>query len=73
MSSLVIVAQRFINISFQATVVSSKTSLDKGILHHKFLTSHIWKGEQYPPQLHDSLLKLLGMVGAKARNWLTEC
>jgi len=42
-----------------ATVVSSKTSLDKGILHHKFLTSHIWKGEQYPPQLHDSLLRLL--------------
>ncbi|KAL6057002.1 Myotubularin-like phosphatase domain [Balamuthia mandrillaris] len=42
-----------------ATVVSSKTSLDKGILPHKFLTSHIWKGDKYPAYLHDHLLKLL--------------
>eukprot|EP01087_Luapelamoeba_hula_P012480 TRINITY_DN3484_c0_g1_i2.p1 TRINITY_DN3484_c0_g1~~TRINITY_DN3484_c0_g1_i2.p1 ORF type:complete len:2043 (+),score=287.04 TRINITY_DN3484_c0_g1_i2:206-6334(+) len=42
-----------------ATVVSSKTQLDKGIMHHKFLTSHIWKGEQYPTHLHDTLLKLM--------------
>jgi serine/threonine protein kinase len=42
-----------------ATVVSSKTSLDRGILHHRFLTSHIWKGEQYPSHLHPVLLLLL--------------
>jgi hypothetical protein len=42
-----------------ATVVSSKTSLDRGVLPHKFLTSHIWKGDLYPTHLHDTLLLLL--------------
>jgi len=44
----------------QATVVSSKTMLEKGILQHKFLFNHIWKGENYPVYLHPHLLLLLG-------------
>jgi hypothetical protein len=34
--------------------------LEKGILQHKFLFNHIWKGDQYPAYLHPHLLLLLG-------------
>src|SRR3989338_4566284 len=43
-----------------ATVISTKTrALDQGILHHDYLRMQIWKGEEYPPYLHDTLLLLL--------------
>jgi hypothetical protein len=36
--------------------------LEKGILQHKFLFNHIWKGDQYPAYLHPHLLLLLGAL-----------
>jgi serine/threonine protein kinase len=58
LSDIVILDPRWLT-EVMATVVSSKTSVDRGILSHKFLFSHIWKGDLYPSHLHPTLLLLL--------------